>query len=128
MAKRLEEMTDAELEDEARELEAPGKTAAAEQHRAYVRFRPRLSAFDGFVGTSTWHTRHPFDKQRFHLALHKVVWSDEFNADQMADYLRIKVTLPPENQDHQFAKQINRYRDDASAVKEFIKHNRVPKD
>ena len=43
-------------------------------------------AFDGFIRVGTWQTRQPSDEERFHLALGKVVWSDDFDPDQMADY------------------------------------------
>ena len=52
-------------------------------------------AFDSFINVSTWHTRHPNDEQRFHKALSKVVWSDDFSPEQIASYLRKKLTFQP---------------------------------
>lgn len=83
--------------------------------------------FDGFIDVPTWHTRHAFDEQRFHEALNKVVWSDEFNADQMAEYFRTKLKIALEDHESHFAKAIDRYRDDAWAVKDFLKHNNLLK-
>jgi hypothetical protein len=48
-------------------------------------------AFDSFIRVGTWHTRQPSDEVRFHLALGKVVWSDDFDPDRMANYLRDKL-------------------------------------
>jgi hypothetical protein len=53
-------------------------------------------AFDSFIRVGTWQTRQPSDQERFHLALGKVVWSNDFDPDQMADYLREKLNLPPD--------------------------------
>ena len=51
-------------------------------------------AFDSFIRVGTWQTRQPSDEERFHLALGKVVWSNDFDPDQMSDYLREKLNLP----------------------------------
>ena len=51
-------------------------------------------AFDSFIRVGTWHTRHPPDEQRFHVALGEVEWSADFDPDQMANYLREKLNLP----------------------------------
>jgi len=51
-------------------------------------------AFDSFISVGTWQTRQPSDQERFHLALGKVVWSNDFDPGQMADYLREKLNLP----------------------------------
>jgi hypothetical protein len=84
-------------------------------------------AFDSFIRVGTWHTRNPNDEERFHVALGEVVWSDDFDPDQMATYLREKLNLPPEDHGSYFALTINRYCDDAWAVKDFLKYNNVPR-
>jgi hypothetical protein len=76
--------------------------------------------FDGLITFST--DRAP---NRFHLALGKVVWSNDFDPDQMADYLREKLSLPPEDRGSYFAQTIDRYCDDAWAVKNFLRYNNV---
>jgi len=75
-------------------------------------------AFDSFIRLGTWQTRQPSDEERFHLALGKVVWSNDFDPDQMADYLREKLNLP-EDRGSYFAQTIDRYCDDAWAEKIF---------
>ena len=51
-------------------------------------FEIMYEAFDSFIRVETWQTRQPGDDERFHLALGKVVWSNNFDPDQMANYLR----------------------------------------
>ena len=82
-------------------------------------------AFDSFIRVGTWQTRQPSDEERFHLALGKVVWSNDFDPDRMADYLREKLHLPPEDRRSYFAQTIDKYCDDAWAVKNFLKYNNV---
>ena len=82
-------------------------------------------AFDSFIRVGTWQTRQPSDEERFHLALGKVVWSDDFDPDQMANYLREKLNLPPEDRGSYFAQTIDRYCDDAWAVKNFLSYNNI---
>ena len=53
-------------------------------------------------------------------ALYKVVWSEEFNPDDMADYMRNKIRPNPNMQ-----YPIERYQDDAWAVKDFLEHNKI---
>jgi hypothetical protein len=81
--------------------------------------------FDFFMGIDTWHTRHDYDLQRFYEALDKVVWSDAFNADSMADYMRSKINVPNDDHVSHFAQQIERCRDDAWAVREFLKYSKT---
>jgi len=83
--------------------------------------------FDGFIRAGTWQTRHPSDKKSFHLALGKVVWFDDFDPDQLANYLRDKLNLPPEDHGSYFALTIDKYCDDAWAVKDFLKYNSIPR-
>ena len=82
-------------------------------------------AFDSFIRVGTWHTRHPNDEERFHFALVEVMWSDDFDPDQMANYLREKLNPPPEDRGSYFAQTIDRYCDDAWAVKDFLRYNNV---
>jgi hypothetical protein len=85
------------------------------------------NVFDNFIAVETWHTRHPLDLGRFYKALNQVVWSDTFNPDQMAHYLRDKRKIPTEDHQSDFARTIDRYRDDAWAVREFLEHNKIRK-
>jgi hypothetical protein len=86
-------------------------------------------AFDSFMETSTWHTQHPNDQMRFFRALDLVVWSPDFNADSMADHMRAnKNVLPDDHGSLGFAQVIDRYRDKAWAVKDFIKYTNLHKD
>jgi hypothetical protein len=53
------------------------------------------------------------------------VWLDGFNPDRMADYLRDKLKIATNDHASDFAKAVVRYRDDAWAVKDFLKYNNV---
>jgi hypothetical protein len=85
---RLGEMTDEQLEDEAKEHDRNGQTEAAAQLRAYMSFRPRLSVFDAFISNPNWYMHPPTYGQLFHQAPFEVVWMDAFSPEHMADYLR----------------------------------------
>ena len=61
-------------------------------------------AFDSFIRVGTWQTRQPSDEERFHL-----------DPDQMG----------PEVAGSYFAQTIDRYCDDAWAVKNFLRYNNV---
>jgi hypothetical protein len=76
--------------------------------------------FDSFIGVDTWHTRHPLDIRRFNKALRKVVWSNEFDPEAMAEYLKNKVA------NHPLQSKVDRYFEDASTIKEFLKDNDIP--
>jgi hypothetical protein len=67
--------------------------------------------------------------EAFDSFLDLVVWSPDFNADSMADYMRANKNVSPD--DHGslgFAQVIDRYRDKAWAVKDFIKYTNLHKD
>jgi hypothetical protein len=82
-------------------------------------------AFDSFINVGSWYTRHFSDEQRFYEALKTVVWSDEFNPDQMAKYFRTKLKISDEDYRSHLATAIDGYRDAAWAVKDFLKCNKV---
>lgn len=46
------------------------------------------TAFDKFLRVATWHTGHPTDDERFHLALNEVIRHPDFLPSHMADYFR----------------------------------------
>jgi hypothetical protein len=83
-------------------------------------------AFDSFIAVETWHTRHPSDEERFYIALSKVVWSKDFSAEQMAGYLRKKLKLSSADHESDSGRTIDRYTQDAWAVRDFLKYNDVP--
>jgi hypothetical protein len=76
-------------------------------------------ALDNFMNNETWHTTHPLDEGRFYQSLNKIVWSSDFNADQMATYMRKKVGSTDDRPI--FEEAINRYCTNAWAVREFIR-------
>lgn len=73
-------------------------------------------AFEGFLQVPTWHTDHIADRKRFFQALHGVVRQHDFNADDMAEYMRQKFSSA---NDH-FIAAISSYRDAAWAVREYL--------
>jgi len=84
-------------------------------------------AFDPFLNIDTWHTRHPFDEQRFYAALDTVVWSEEFNPDNMAAYMRSRLNLRQDQRDSPFEPAIAHYTTSAWAVKDFIRYSKTIK-
>jgi len=78
--------------------------------------------FDTFLSRDTRFTGDENDEMLFNEALHKIVWSDQFSPEQMAQYMRSK--LNDEAKPH-FEPAIARLRDNARAVKDFLKHNRT---
>lgn len=83
-------------------------------------------AFESFIKVQTWYTRHPSDEERFYIALSKVVWSKDFSPEGMASYLRKKLNLSPNDHEFDFGRTIDRYTQDAWAVKDFLRYNNVP--
>jgi hypothetical protein len=83
--------------------------------------------FDKFIAVDTWSTRHPHDERCFYDALNKVVWLDEFNADQMVQHLRSKRNIPSDDHDSHLSNVIDEYGRDALAVWNFVKYNRLSK-
>jgi hypothetical protein len=81
--------------------------------------------FDNFLATDTWHTTHSNDEHRFYLALDEVVWSGGFSPDKMAEHMRARCKIPPSDDASGFARSINRLRDNAWAVKDFIKYTQL---
>ena len=84
-------------------------------------------AFDTFINVPTWFKQHLNDEERFYRALHKVVWLDDFNADQMAEHLRRKLNLSPDDHGSEFSLAVDRCQRNAWAVKEFLTCNRIPR-
>ena len=83
--------------------------------------------FDELLASKTWHAMHPLDEKRFHEMLDKLVWSDDFNPDQMRAHMRRKCNLKDSDSSSAFAKAIDNYATDAWAVKDFITHTGLTK-
>jgi hypothetical protein len=69
----------------------------------------------------TRHTGHPLNDKRFNKALNDIIWREDFNADDMADYMRIKLSLDSDDYDSIYAKAVEDCRGKASAIKDFIR-------
>jgi hypothetical protein len=78
-------------------------------------------AFDSFLNMDTWHTRHPNDERRFFVALHTVVGNQEFNPDNLGDYMRVKKGVSRDAQENAFNYAIRHYVAAAWAVKDYLK-------
>ena len=78
---------------------------------------------DNFLAIDTWDTRHPFDEQRFYEALDKIVWLEEFNADQMAEYMRGKLKLRYGDDLSAFEVAVDHYQTSAWAVRDFLRYS-----
>jgi hypothetical protein len=83
--------------------------------------------FDSFIGADTWLSGHDYDHQRFYTALAKVVWSDQFDPDEMARYMREKKEVPFEDRESVKAQTIAECCHDAGAIKDFLKCNGISK-
>jgi hypothetical protein len=84
-------------------------------------------AFDNFMKTDTWHKSHPNDEMRFYQALDLVVWSPHFDPDRMAKHMRASRNVSPDDSDSGFAVAVNKLRDKAWAVKDFINYTQLHK-
>jgi hypothetical protein len=84
-------------------------------------------AFDTLLTTPTWRDRDSSDEERFYLALDKVVWKDDFEPEDLRQYLRDKAKVPAADEDSEAASAIERYAQDAWAVVDFIKYSKVHK-
>jgi hypothetical protein len=84
-------------------------------------------AFDRFMEIDTWHTMDSNDEMRFFRALDLIVWSPDFNPENMVDHMRANENIPSDDFDSGFARAIDRYRDKAWAVKDFIKYTNLRK-
>jgi hypothetical protein len=81
--------------------------------------------FDNFLNVDTWHTRHPFDEQRFFIELHKVIKDPQFNPDNLAEYIREKKNVSRDDRENLLNVAIDDYVAAAWAVKDYLKANRL---
>lgn len=58
-------------------------------------------ALDPFLNVATWYTKHPEDERRFFTALAKIVKDEDFNADQMGEYMAARFRLDNLPEDHE---------------------------
>jgi hypothetical protein len=89
--------------------------------------RAMYEVFDKFMDWDTWYKNHPNDDMRFYLTLDKVVWSDDFSPDKMAQNMRARCNIPSNDITSGFAQSIDRLRGNAWAVKDFIKYTQLSK-
>jgi hypothetical protein len=78
------------------------------------------AVFDSFLATDTWHTGHPYDDQRFFLALHQVVKDSDFNPESMAEYMRSKKPNDPSNIFHGRIEELQHW---AWGIKDYLAAN-----
>jgi hypothetical protein len=83
--------------------------------------------FDGLLSTPTWQARDIPDEERFYAALNKIVWSDDFEPDDLRQYMRDKVKVPDSDEESDAAEAIDRYTQDAWAVLDFIRYSKISK-
>jgi hypothetical protein len=83
--------------------------------------------FDSMLSTPTWHTRDTFDEERFYQALNKIVWMDDFEPDDLRQYMRDKAKIAASDDESEKAEAIDRYTQDAWAVVDFIRYGNVSK-
>lgn len=77
-------------------------------------------ALDKFMNIETWHSRHPLDEARFFKALHNIVHDPDFNADEMAEYMREKVGIDRNDEQHPYAQAIEHYQAAGWAVRQYL--------
>jgi hypothetical protein len=83
--------------------------------------------FDSLLKTPTWHTRDTSDEESFYSALNKIVWSEDFEPDDLREYMRSKAKLPADDDESDIAEAIDRYTQDAWAVVDFIRYGHISK-
>jgi hypothetical protein len=83
--------------------------------------------FDGLLNTPTWQTRDTSDEERFYSALNKIVWADDFEPDDLRQYMRGKAKVPDSDEESDTAEAIDRYTQDAWAVVDFIRYSKISK-
>jgi hypothetical protein len=79
--------------------------------------------FESFIKVDTWHTGHPCDEGRFYTALNQVVWSEEFDPQKMATFLRSILGHSAEDETSYFAVVIDELRARADVVSAFVRCN-----
>jgi hypothetical protein len=82
-------------------------------------YNNRYEMFDPFLASKTWHRDETADRERFYLALDKVVRETAFDPEEMGDYARPKVGIASEcgdDRDNAVARRVT----DAWAVRDFL--------
>jgi hypothetical protein len=75
--------------------------------------------FDSFLASQTWHRDKDADRNRFYLALDKVVRDAAFDPEEMGDYARAMVGIASECGDDR-DNAVSRRVTDAWAVRDFL--------
>ena len=78
--------------------------------------------FDDFLIVPTWYTGHSTTDALFFRILSEIVDDPYFNAEAMAAYIRRKMDVPCDPEDH-FSRRVDRLQAAASAVRCFLQVN-----
>jgi hypothetical protein len=76
--------------------------------------------FDPFLASKTWHRDKDADRNRFYLALDKVVRDAAFDPEEMGDYARATLGIASECGDDDRDNAVTRRVTDAWAVRDFL--------
>jgi hypothetical protein len=76
--------------------------------------------FDPFLASKTWHRDQTADRERFYLALDKVVREAAFDPEEMGDYARARLGIASECGDDDRENAVTRRVTDAWAVRDFL--------
>jgi hypothetical protein len=77
-------------------------------------------AMDAFLRVDTWHIGHALDRDRFFKALAQIVREENFNPEEMGNYMRNKLGIDFDDHDSAQAEAINACVSDACAVSDDV--------
>ena len=82
------------------------------------------SKLDIFLSNENWYGTHPFDEERYYLALSQIVHHPDFNADSMGEYIRKIKNISRDDDDGYFSKAVDRLVSNAWAVRDYFKYTK----
>lgn len=77
--------------------------------------------FDSYLGRDTWHVGHAGDDGAFFSALSEAMKNQDFNSDEMGEYMRARKNVAYEDRESGFALAIQNRVSDAWAITGFSK-------
>ena len=78
---------------------------------------------DRFMAVETWHTNHADDLKRFNSVLYELLKDDDFNPDEMREYMAQTLRIDRNDDEHPFSRELDRLTAAAWSVKEYLDHN-----
>lgn len=76
--------------------------------------------FDSFLARDTWFKMSDFEEKHFYQRLQMVVRFDEFNPDELGDYIRQQKGISREDEDQYFNQTVEDIVRRAHAVRDYL--------